>query len=149
MLNWLVKKVNNRKGFTLIELVVVIAILGILAAIAVPKFAASRENATITAHNANVRTLESAANMFVSENGGVAATWTGQNNEGWEAYIQDWPTVPASLEGKDAMVSEPIDPNDPAQGNHNVSGKIPNNATFKVEISAAGGITVTPGKVNP
>ncbi|ABR49607.1 putative type IV pilin [Alkaliphilus metalliredigens QYMF] len=60
------KKIRNKKGFTLIELIVVIAILGILAGIAVPRFASTQDNAKNKAHNANVRTIESAVSVYMA-----------------------------------------------------------------------------------
>ncbi|ABW19178.1 type II secretion system protein [Alkaliphilus oremlandii] len=62
------KKKKKRKGFTLVELVVVIAILGILATIAIPKFSSSRKTAAVAAHNANVRIIKSVAVMYLADN---------------------------------------------------------------------------------
>ena len=42
MMRWLMRKLYSKKGFTLVELMVVIAVIGVLAAIAVPQFNAYR-----------------------------------------------------------------------------------------------------------
>ena len=49
-----------KKAFTMVELVFVIAVIGILAAIAVPKFAATRDDATITKTMATIGSVRSA-----------------------------------------------------------------------------------------
>ena len=53
-----------KKGFTMIELIFVIVILGILASVAIPRLAATREDAEISATVANLRTLVSDANAY-------------------------------------------------------------------------------------
>ncbi len=54
----------SRKGFTLIELMIVIAIIGILAAIAIPNFRKAREQAREKACYANIRVILGAIEMY-------------------------------------------------------------------------------------
>ena len=69
-----------KKGFTMIELIFVIVILGILASVAVPRLASTREDAEISATVANLRTLVSDASSYYVANGtfkpkGTQANW--------------------------------------------------------------------------
>lgn len=62
------KLFKNRKGFTLIELIVVIAILAILAVLAVPRFIGTLESARQRTDDANIRTVRSALSLYTAEN---------------------------------------------------------------------------------
>jgi type IV pilus assembly protein PilA len=66
MYNWL-KKHRNQKGFTLIELMIVIAIIGILAAIAIPQFASYRAKSYNTASISDVRNLRTDLEAYYAE----------------------------------------------------------------------------------
>ena len=58
---------SARKGFTLIELLIVVVIIGILAAIAIPKFANTKSKAYITAMKSDLRNLVTAEEAFFSD----------------------------------------------------------------------------------
>ncbi|MDD7090852.1 type II secretion system protein [Campylobacter sp.] len=58
-----------KKGFTMIELIFVIVILGILASVAIPRLAATREDAEISATAANLRTLVSDVTAYYTAKG--------------------------------------------------------------------------------
>jgi type IV pilus assembly protein PilA len=71
---------QNRKGFTLIELLIVVVIIGILAAIAIPKFANTKEKAVLASMKSDLRNLVTAQEAFFSDNQtyatGIAAAQT-------------------------------------------------------------------------
>nr|WP_321317915.1 type II secretion system protein [uncultured Campylobacter sp.] len=78
-----------KKGFTMIELIFVIVILGILASVAIPRLAATREDAEISAAVANLRTLLSDINSYYTAKGEFKdAKWSEITN------------VPLSKDGK-------------------------------------------------
>jgi prepilin-type N-terminal cleavage/methylation domain-containing protein len=59
---------NNEKGFTLIELMIVVAIIGILAAIAIPQFSAYRERSYIASMKADCNAVRTAEEAYFVDN---------------------------------------------------------------------------------
>ena len=91
----------NRKGFTLIELLIVVVIIGILAAIAIPKFANTKEKAYVASMKSDLRNMVTAQEAYFSDNTtyaastgaltnyssstGVTVTMTSATGTGWAA----------------------------------------------------------------
>jgi len=61
---------GNKKGFTLIELLIVVVIIGILAAIAIPKFANTKDKAYVAQMKSDLRNLATYEEQYAADNGG-------------------------------------------------------------------------------
>lgn len=72
MLNRLSKR--DKRGFTLIELMIVIAIIGILAAIAIPQFTAYRARAYVSSMQADCNAIRVAEEAYYADNSAYKAT---------------------------------------------------------------------------
>ena len=69
-----------KKGFTMIELIFVIVILGILASVAIPRLAATRTDAEVATTVANLRTLLSDLNSYYAVKGTFGTDNTGKSS---------------------------------------------------------------------
>jgi prepilin-type N-terminal cleavage/methylation domain-containing protein len=82
-------KTNRKAGFTLVEIMIVVAIIGLLAAIAIPNFVKARGTAQKNACVNNLRQIDGAKEQWALENrasAGAAVTETGAT--GVNAYIK-------------------------------------------------------------
>ena len=97
---------NNIKGFTLIELIIVVAIIGILAAIAVPRFANMLEKSREGATKGNLAAMRSAVTIYYSEKEG---TWPGDLTTAFTSYLYPIPPAKATPLGNDVTITAVAD----------------------------------------
>ena len=79
-------RTNNRKGFSLIELLIVVVIIGILAAIAIPKFANTKEKAYLASMKSDLRNMATTQEGYFADNQ-VYTTGTAKNQNGTTAAL--------------------------------------------------------------
>ena len=95
-------KTNQNSGFTLVEIMIVVAIIGLLVALAIPNIVKARENAQLTSILNNLRTLEGAKDAWALEN--KQGTGTATSLAAISDYLKGGSLKPVINETYDATV---------------------------------------------
>jgi len=98
---------TSQRGFTLIEIMVVVVILGILAAVVVPRIMDRPDDARITKAKQDIRVIESALNLYKLDNFYYPST-----QQGVEALVAPPQGEPAAKNWKSGgyLQKPPVDP---------------------------------------
>ena len=120
----MLSRLTNPKGFTLIELVIIIVVLGILAAVAIPKYQDITSEAKEASGRASLGALRSGITIFYAN----AAVTTG---------TAAWPTV--SDLGTIGTVMEQVIPKNPYQLDANAADSVVTGVTKGVIVGTRGG----------
>lgn len=96
----------NKKGFTLVELMVVLAILGLLAGIGIPQYMNTLERSREAADNAIIATVQSAVDGFLAETGAEISKLRKAESDELDAAA----TFPSILTGDPIILDEFLDP---------------------------------------
>ncbi|MBU3146316.1 prepilin-type N-terminal cleavage/methylation domain-containing protein [Clostridium sp. CF012] len=96
------KNVKRKKGFTLIEIIIVISIIVVLAAIAVPKYASIQKDAKVKADIASAKVIAEATTILIGkeEIEGTYKTAAAEVSTDIVKYLQSTPVVKAIEDGK-------------------------------------------------
>jgi type IV pilus assembly protein PilA len=78
-----------RKGFTLVEIMIVVVIIGLLAAMAIPAFSKVRSQSRIKAVTNNLRQISTAAQQYFLDKGVTTAGYTDLVGTGTDNYIRN------------------------------------------------------------
>jgi prepilin-type N-terminal cleavage/methylation domain-containing protein len=112
VLFWKGKEMNSRKGFTLVELLIVVLILGALAAIAVPRIMGGAKTAKINACKTNVDMLNSQIELYYA------------NEDAWPGALTDVTDDPNYFPDTDAPACPFETPYSYSAVTHRVSGHV-------------------------
>jgi prepilin-type N-terminal cleavage/methylation domain-containing protein len=129
-------KIKKAKGFTLIELIIVLVVIGILAAVAMPQFGSVRLNAQINSIKGTVGNVRSALTIAKADNL-VAMT---------NAAINYWPTV-AQLQNSETLGSLANSPLDTVMPENPFAAAGPNNQIQAASVAQSAARTVIAGNL--